>query len=49
VLEFPAATGGQMQASFVVQQNMPDGTSPLIFPKDVASAAGIAPNPHCKP
>ena len=49
VLEFPAATGGQMQASFVVQQNMPDGTSPIIFPKDVASAAGVAPNPHCKP
>jgi branched-chain amino acid transport system substrate-binding protein len=48
VLEFPAATGGQMQASFVVQQNMPDGTSPIIFPKDVASAAGVAPNPHCK-
>jgi len=49
ILEFPAATGGQMQASFVVQQNMPDGTSPIIFPKDVASTAGIAPNPHCKP
>ena len=49
VLEFPAATGGQMQASFVVQQNMPDGTSPIIFPKDVASTAGIAPNPHCQP
>lgn len=47
-LEFPAATGGQMQASFVVQQNMPEGTSPIIFPKDVASTAGIAPNPHCK-
>ena len=49
VLEFPAATGGQMQASFVVQQNMPEGGSPIIFPKDVASAAGIAPNPQCKP
>jgi branched-chain amino acid transport system substrate-binding protein len=49
VLEFPAASGGQLQASFVVQQNMPDGSSPIIFPKDVASAAGVAPNPHCKP
>ncbi|HEX7839403.1 MAG TPA: amino acid ABC transporter substrate-binding protein [Kofleriaceae bacterium] len=49
VLDFPAATGNQSQASSVIQQNLPDGSSPIVFPKDVASAAGVAPNPHCKP
>jgi branched-chain amino acid transport system substrate-binding protein len=48
-LEFPSAKGGDAQNAFVVQQNMPDGTSPIIFPKDVAKAAGIAPNPKCTP
>jgi branched-chain amino acid transport system substrate-binding protein len=48
VLEFPADKGGQVQASYVVQQNLPDGTAPIIFPKSVAAAAGIAPNPRCK-
>jgi branched-chain amino acid transport system substrate-binding protein len=48
-LEFPADKGGGAQNAFVVQQNMPDGTSPIIFPKDVAKAAGIAPNPKCTP
>jgi branched-chain amino acid transport system substrate-binding protein len=48
VLQFPQDTGGQMQASYVLQQNLPDG-SPIIFPKDVASAAGVAPDPRCKP
>jgi branched-chain amino acid transport system substrate-binding protein len=47
-LDFPAATGGQVQAPFVVQQNLPDGTSPIVYPKSVATAAGIAPNPRCK-
>ncbi|WP_242341424.1 MULTISPECIES: amino acid ABC transporter substrate-binding protein [Anaeromyxobacter] len=46
-LEFKAEFGQQAQNSFVVQQNQPDGTSPIIFPKDVASAAGVAPNPRC--
>lgn len=48
-LEFPADKGGGAQNAFVVQQNMPDGTSPIIFPKEVAKAAGIAPNPRCTP
>jgi len=48
-LEFPADKGGQVQNSFVVQQNLPDGGSPLIFPKDVAKTAGVAPNPRCTP
>jgi branched-chain amino acid transport system substrate-binding protein len=48
-LEFPADKGGGAQNAFVVQQNMPDGTSPIIFPKDVAKAAGLAPNPRCTP
>ncbi|HEU4729876.1 MAG TPA: amino acid ABC transporter substrate-binding protein [Kofleriaceae bacterium] len=46
-LEFPAATGGDAQNPFVVQQNQPDGTSPIIFPESVAKAAGVAPNPRC--
>jgi branched-chain amino acid transport system substrate-binding protein len=47
-LEFPADKGGGAQNSFVVQQNQPDGSSPIIFPKDVAKAAGLAPNPRCQ-
>ncbi len=46
-LEFPAAFGQQAQNPFVVQQNLPDGSSPIIFPKDVAGAAGVAANPRC--
>ena len=46
-VEFPAATGQQAQNAFVVQQNMPDGTSPIIYPSSEARAAGIAPNPKC--
>jgi branched-chain amino acid transport system substrate-binding protein len=46
-LEFPAATGAQAQNPFVLQQNMPDGEAPIIYPKDVASAEGVAPNPRC--
>ncbi len=47
-LEFPASSGQQAQNPFVVQQNMPDGSAPIVFPKDVATADGIAPNPRCK-
>ena len=32
---------------FVVQQNQPDGTSPIIFPNDVAESPGIPVNPRC--
>jgi branched-chain amino acid transport system substrate-binding protein len=48
-LDFPADKGGEVQAPFVLQQNLPDATAPIIFPKSVATAAGVAPNPHCKP
>jgi branched-chain amino acid transport system substrate-binding protein len=47
MLEFPADKGGEVQNSFVLQQNLPDGSAPIIFPKDVAKAAGVAPNPRC--
>jgi branched-chain amino acid transport system substrate-binding protein len=47
-LSFPAASGGQADYPFVVQQNLPDGTSPIIFPANVANGKGTAPNPACK-
>jgi branched-chain amino acid transport system substrate-binding protein len=46
-LTFPAEFGQQTHAPFVVQQNMPDGASPIIAPPDSATAKGIAPNPGC--
>lgn len=46
-LEFPGNMGQQAQNPFVVQQNLPDGTAPIIFPKDVATGVGVAPNPKC--
>lgn len=46
-LRFPADKGQQVQNSFVVQQNMPDGSSPIVFPASVATAKGVAPNPRC--
>jgi branched-chain amino acid transport system substrate-binding protein len=46
-LSFPAADGQQAHYSFVVQQNMPDGTSPVIYPPELAKAPGVAPNPRC--
>jgi branched-chain amino acid transport system substrate-binding protein len=47
-LSFPEAKGGQATYPFVVQQNLPDGTSPIIYPADVATGQGVAPNPNCK-
>ena len=47
-LSFPADQGGQASYPFVVQQNLPDGTSPIIYPADVATGQGVAPNPNCK-
>ncbi|WP_203840503.1 amino acid ABC transporter substrate-binding protein [Winogradskya humida] len=47
-LSFPAANGGQADYPFVVQQNLPDGTSPIVYPADVATGQGVAPNPNCK-
>ncbi len=46
-LQFPADHGQQAQNSFVVQQNLPDGTAPIVYPKDVATGKGVAPNPRC--
>lgn len=48
-LTFPEHYGRQAQYLFVVQQNMPDGTSPIVYPKIAAVKEGIAPNPHCAP
>jgi branched-chain amino acid transport system substrate-binding protein len=48
-LTFPADHGGDAQNAFVVQQNLPDAGAPIIFPKEVAKAAGVAPNPRCTP
>jgi branched-chain amino acid transport system substrate-binding protein len=31
-----------------VQQNLPDGTSPIIYPDDVKTGEGVAPNPACR-
>src|SRR5215213_8206371 len=47
-LSFPASGGGQASYPFVVQQNLPGGTSPIIYPDDVKTAEGVAPNPACK-
>jgi branched-chain amino acid transport system substrate-binding protein len=47
-VEFPADRGQQAQNAFVVQQNMPDRSAPIIYPKDVATRQGVAPNPRCK-
>ncbi|WP_175484090.1 amino acid ABC transporter substrate-binding protein [Modestobacter sp. DSM 44400] len=46
-LSFPADKGGQASYPFVVQQNLPDGTSPIIYPADVATGEGVTPNPNC--
>jgi branched-chain amino acid transport system substrate-binding protein len=46
-LEFPAAMGQQAQNPFVVQQNLPNGQAPIIFPPDVATGSGVASNPKC--
>jgi branched-chain amino acid transport system substrate-binding protein len=47
-LDFPTDKGGQVQAPFVVQQNLPGAEAPIIYPASVATAKGVAPNPHCK-
>jgi branched-chain amino acid transport system substrate-binding protein len=47
-LSFPDDHGGQADYKFVVQQNLPDGSSPIIYPADVATGQGVAPNPSCK-
>ena len=47
-LSFPASSGQQAIYPFVVQQNQPDGTSPIVWPKDSAGTPGVASNPDCK-
>jgi branched-chain amino acid transport system substrate-binding protein len=47
-LSFPKETGQQARYPFVVQQNLPDGSSPIIYPDDLATGTGVAPNPSCK-
>jgi branched-chain amino acid transport system substrate-binding protein len=37
----------QAHYPFVVQQNRPDGTSPIVYPRELAQAPGVAPNPRC--
>jgi branched-chain amino acid transport system substrate-binding protein len=32
----------------VVQQNLPDGTAPIIYPDELATGKGVSPNPSCK-
>lgn len=46
-LEFPAALGQQAQNPFVLQQNLPDGSAPIIYPPEVATGSGIPANPKC--
>jgi branched-chain amino acid transport system substrate-binding protein len=46
-IEFRPEFGQQVQNPFVLQQNQPNGTAPIIFPHEVASAEGIAVNPRC--
>lgn len=47
-LSFPSASGQQAIYPFVVQQNQPDGSSPIVWPKESAKSPGVAPNPDCK-
>jgi branched-chain amino acid transport system substrate-binding protein len=47
ILQFTAEHGQQAIYPFVVQQNQPNGTSPMVYPPEVANAPGVAPNPKC--
>jgi branched-chain amino acid transport system substrate-binding protein len=44
------AFGGDQQARypFLVQQNMPDGKSLIVYPTDAADGQGVAANPKCR-
>jgi branched-chain amino acid transport system substrate-binding protein len=46
-LAFPEQYGYQAHYLFVVQQNMPDGSSPIIYPEIAQVQQGVAPNPRC--
>jgi branched-chain amino acid transport system substrate-binding protein len=47
-LEFPAKFGQQIHAPFVVLQNQPDGSAPIIYPESSATGKGTAPDPCSK-
>src|SRR5205823_12774035 len=46
-LQFKQENGQQAMFPFVVQQNQPDGTAPIVWPKEAAKTPGT-PNPSCK-
>ena len=46
-LQFKQEDGQQAIYPFVVQQNQPDGSSPIVWPKESAKSSG-SPNPGCK-
>jgi branched-chain amino acid transport system substrate-binding protein len=45
-LNFPADYGQQAHYSFLVLQNQPDGSSPIVYPDYLATASG-QPDPRC--
>lgn len=45
-LSFPDSLGHQAHSPYVVQQNFPDGTAPVVYPAYAASADG-RPGPAC--
>ena len=47
-LTFYDEQGHQAHYPFVVQQDMPDGGSPIVYPLEVANSPGVVPNPDCK-
>jgi branched-chain amino acid transport system substrate-binding protein len=47
-LTFPEEAGYQAQYPFVVQQNLPGGSSPIIYPEELATDESVAPNPNCQ-
>ena len=46
-LTFPKEYGYQARYLFLVQQNQPDGTSPIVYPKIAATSEGSPANPNC--
>lgn len=46
-LSFPEDKGYQAHYDFVVQQNIPGKGSPIVYPEELATGEGVAPNPTC--
>jgi branched-chain amino acid transport system substrate-binding protein len=46
-LMFPKEYGYQARYLFLVQQNQPDGTSPIVYPRIAATNEGSPANPNC--